>query len=496
MTYPDFRDGNLASAESLCRVSVLGGKTQFDIGLPANTPVANLLPELITLMKSRDRSFTDEDEEPEFRSEHWTLGRIGKNPIPNHQSLIDANIHDGELLVLRSVNTNEAPVLFDDVIDAVSRINEENFGNWSVLASRWAGYIAATVASTIAVSIALSHRSVGDSVIPGIVCAVLALAFVSAATISARYKNDQLTSTWLVVSGLIFAMGAGMLLTPQALGAPHLMFGFAATLAVAMISYRITASGPFVHSMAITGAALGLVFTALRVLGEISYSILGAAMVSIGIFLVVIAPRLTIGLAKLPIPPVPTAGAPIDPTDQERQPTIEGIGAIGAMSLPSAVTLERRSSTGNQYLSGILFAVSAITMVGAWLTAAPLSAPDRGLDWKGIALATIAAIVLVLRGRSHSDVTQASVLTGAGAATALGLILGFGWGETASMGYVSFGLAALFVALAFVVGVITPTQSFSPVIRRAAELAEYGLIVLILPLAFWIAGVYGMARDL
>ncbi len=54
-----------------------------------------------------------------------------------------------------------------------------------------------------------------------------------------------------------------------------------------------------------------------------------AVVAAVGLLLIGLSPRLTILLAKLPLPPVPTAGAAIDVKDIEPQPSIEGIGAIG-----------------------------------------------------------------------------------------------------------------------------------------------------------------------
>ncbi|MFZ2239518.1 MAG: EsaB/YukD family protein, partial [Gordonia amarae] len=123
--------GSIAEPE-LVRVSVLGGNTQFDVGLPAGVPIATLIPELLVHIRSRDNdllrgagSAGDDDEPASARPHLWTLSMVGGEGLATHLSLSDAGVRDGELLVLQSTKSGSAPPLFDDVIDAVARLSDE-----------------------------------------------------------------------------------------------------------------------------------------------------------------------------------------------------------------------------------------------------------------------------------------------------------------------------------------------------------------------------------
>jgi type VII secretion integral membrane protein EccD len=203
------------------------------------------------------------------------------------------------------------------------------------------------------------------------------------------------------------------------------------------------------------------------------------------------APRITILLARLPLPPVPTAGAAIDPADSAPRPAIEGIGAIGAMALPSAAALELRARTAARYLTGLLAGTSAAAVAGMTMVAYPVDE----FSWRCTVYALIIAALLCLRGRSYADLAQASTLIGAGA---------IGFGVTATLvvlgpgdhGAVAMSALAAVAVLALLCGVVAPRSSFSPVMRRIVEITEYVLIAMIVPLMFWIMDLFAAVRDL
>src|SRR5690606_19951073 len=210
---------------------------------------------------------------------------------------------------------------------------------------------------------------------------------------------------------------------------------------------------------------------------------IAAAVVIAAIVVIGAAARTAVATARLPVPPVPTAGAAIDPADHEPRPTIEDIGAIGASALPSAAGLEQRARAANQYQSGMIIGATAAGVVGAVLAADPLGSPR----WQGITLAVIVAIILCLRGRSFADLTQAATLIGGGVTTLLALPVALALGRPESLvpcAAVVFALGAAAVAF----GVIGPHTEMTPVVRRAGEIVEYLLIVAVVPLVLWIMG--------
>ena len=128
-------DQGFIGEPDLVRVSVLGGNTQFDVGLPAGVSIADLIPELLAHIRSRvdnlPRGATarraDDDEAPSAKPHLWTLSMIGGERLPTHLTLSDAGVRDGELLVLQSTKSGSVPPLFDDVICAEMSVRDGRY---------------------------------------------------------------------------------------------------------------------------------------------------------------------------------------------------------------------------------------------------------------------------------------------------------------------------------------------------------------------------------
>lgn len=484
--------GSRAAEPELCRVSVIGGNTQLDVGLPANVPIAAFIGDLVRLIESRNPDpIGGEEGGTPLQSQHWTLAKLGRDMIAPSQTLNDAEIYDGELLVLRSVSAKEAPALFDDVIDAVSRLTAEEFRSWSASAARWTGLVAGVVAVVFAVLLGLLSRSGGDKYVAPPLLLAGALAALVAAAIAMRKYADELTATVLTLCMLLLTFGGAALAVPGSLGSPHLMLGAAATLLLAVVGYRIIGAGAAVISAIVTVVLLSGVGAAVRMIWDAGLPKVAAGVMVASIIVLSMVPRLAAMLARLPVPPVPTAGEAIDPADHEPRPTIEGIGAIGATVLPSAHGLGQRARTANQFQAGIVFGSAIGAAAGAIGAADPL----HSHRWQGIALAVVISIILCLRGRSFADLTQAATLIVSGCVTFVALAVLLALSDDGML-LVSAGLLLAFAVGAIGFGVIGPHIQATPVTRRFNEIFEYGLIVSIIPLVLWIMDVYSTARNI
>lgn len=484
--------GARAIEPELTRVSVIGGDTQLDVGLPATVPIAGYIGELVALIESRNPDPAGSEESTgDLDAKHWTLARLGRDAIAPSRTLNEAEVYDGELLVLRSVAAKEAPALFDDVIDAVSRLTAAEFRGWNGASARWTGLVVSVLAVLAVFALLVVARGHGDPLAPAFALSGAAVAAFVAAGFAARRYRDELTATWLAADGLLLAFGGAALFVPGPLGAAHLLLGSSVLLVVAVLGYRLTGCGAAMFVATAALAIVGIGTAGVYLAWHPGLPKLAAGLVVVGLLVVSMAPRLAAGLARLPIPPVPTAGAAIDPADHEPRPTLEGIGAIGATALPSAAGLELRAKAANRYQSGIVFACSVTTVIGAFGAADPLGAAR----WQGLTLAGITAVILCLRGRAFADLVQAVTLIAGGCLIAVALIAGMalGHGDTA---VIAVGLLLAFAAGAAAFGVIGPHIEATPVTRRGIEIFEYLLIVAVIPLVLWIMGVYSMARNI
>ncbi|MEV0363853.1 type VII secretion integral membrane protein EccD [Nocardia fusca] len=481
-----------AQEPELARVSVIGGNTQVDVGLPAAVPIAGFIGELVALIESRSPKLPDSEEDAgPLSAQHWTLARLGREAIAPSRTLNEAEVYDGELLVLRSVSAKEAPALFDDVIDAVSRLTAEEFTGWSGASARWMGLVTSALTVLTILAVLVVSRGAGDPLAPGSALLGSGLAALVAAGITAHRYRDELTASWLSADGLMLLFGGAALLVPGALGSPHLLLGSSVLLVASILGYRLTGVGATLFSCTAASAVFALVTAVIYLIWHPGLPKVAGGLLVAGIMILSMVPRLAALLARLPIPPVPTAGAAIDPADHEPRPTIEGIGAIGATALPSAAGLGERARAANRFQTGLIGACTASAVIGAFGVADPLGA----YRWQGVTLAVITAIILALRGRSFADITQAATLIGGACVTFVSLVVGLSFGNS------DLVLACAATLLAFTLGVIGfgvigPHIEVTPVVRRAIELFEYALIMAVIPLVLWVMGIYGTARNL
>ncbi len=72
----------VSAAPEAIRVSVVGGRTQLDVALPADVPVAAFLPELARLIKSRDDERSDDMADRDERRTLLGAQSRGPRPVP------------------------------------------------------------------------------------------------------------------------------------------------------------------------------------------------------------------------------------------------------------------------------------------------------------------------------------------------------------------------------------------------------------------------------
>ncbi len=483
--------GVRATEPELCRVSVIGGNTQLDVGLPANVPIAAFMGDLVQLIQSRNPDPVEKEDSNPGQVENWTLAKLGRDMIPPNQTLNDAEIHDGELLVLRSVAAKESPALFDDVIDAVSRLTADDFRGWSAASARWTGLVVGVLATVLALLLGAVARGHGDTFVAPAMLLGAAIAALVAAVIAARKYGDELTATVLMLCMLLLVFGGAGLAVPGAIGSPHALLGGSATLLFAVVGYRLIGVGAAIVSAVVTLVVFAGVAAAVHMIWDTDLPKLAAGILISSMILLSMVPRLAALLARLPVPPVPTAGAAIDPADHEPRPNIEGIGAIGATVLPSAQGLGQRARAANQFQTGIVLGATLGAGFGA-IGAADVFGQAR---WQGITLAVVISVILCLRGRSFADLAQATILIAGGCLTFTTLLVLLAMDDPDRL-LLSAALLLAFAVGAIGFGVIGPHIEVTPVTRRRNELFEYALIVSIVPLVLWIMDVYSMARNI
>ena len=476
----------------LCRLTVLADSVQVDLALPTDVPISVLVPGIVGLLNARaGAGGTGHETAADRQGRPWVLSKIGRSPLHGTMTLDEASIRDGEILVLGTADSPAPPPLFDDLMYAVATTGHAPSGLWTARTAQLVGFGVGAFAIALACLSLLESQfgalsgtpRVGDTGISfdaGIGAATAAVLFLVAGSIVGRIYGDDRTGIFLSGCALPLMFTSGVMFVPGSLGAPHLLLGAAATGAGAVLALRLGAHGYALFTAMATASAIASAAAATASFTELPLSTVGAGVTLVALAALATAPRLSMMQARLPLPPVPTAGASLDEVADEELPTV--------------AELESASGRARSYLTGLVCAAGAAATTGA-LLAAFGSEPPRGMYWPGVLLALVTALALTLRGRTFAEVQHAVPLVAAGSTIGLSLlgVVVF----AAPLPQIGAFVAALAVTVAALIfGSLVPTRVFSPVLRRAAELVEYAAIAAVIPLACWVCGLYAAMRGL
>ncbi|MGC5249325.1 type VII secretion integral membrane protein EccD [Gordonia sp. DT219] len=493
----DDLEAETASEPELTRVTLLVGSLTLDVGVPGNVDIRAFMPEVLRLLNERlvARSSIDDERLELFDDApgRWTLAALGRPGVDDTRSLDEVGFFEGDVLTVRLVGEHPPTMLFDDVEDGTTHTapdTNERMLEWGVARRRIAAFGVSGIATVgLLVMLLAGHDS--PVYVPVAATAIAAGLIIFSAYI-ARGRSDEYATGATVACALPLVFVGSLRLLPGAVGAVALPMAFGITALVSFLAFQISGVNRSLHAtvMSLT-VFLGVASVCWNVF-DVTQRQVGAVLTVVAVIAVSVAPRLTITLAKLPVPPVPTAGEPIDDIDTRGEPTVHGVDAVTARSVPTADGLDERIARANAYLTGILVGSAITVVVGVYLS---VDTSTGHFYWQATVFAALAAAVLCLRGRTHHDLRQAATMVGLGLLSALTIIVKSAlqlddWAEYGLLLTIGLGM------LVFATGVIAPRFEFSPIARRYVELLEYLLIGLIIPFAAWIMGIYGWVRGL
>lgn len=463
-------------------MTILAKHTQVDMAIPVDVPVALVIPSVVDMVAQHSRSNDFDNDGERYEPAEWVLARIGHPPFSNSLSLGEHGVRDGELLMLESASHTAPTPLFDDIMYNVAIADAEHYRSWTPKTARITGSVLAAITMLVGCFGLLAAPDALPFWVTGSLALFVAILCVVAGTVLSRMYGD--TSAALVLGGcaLPTAFTGGMLLVPDHYGWAHLLLGSTLFGATAVLAWRVTGVGLALFIGAATASVFVIPAAIVGLLTDQPIKAIGAAVAAIALAGLSLSPRVSMLLAKLPLPPVPSPGTPIDPTEDDPD---------DHRALPTLDALRARSERARNYLAGLVTATTLVTVVGALL------AVDAGADdayWPGIALALVCAVVLMFRSRTYAGAEQAIVLIAGGAAIVLLMLIGVSLEMRQPL--VVFGAALAILIAALVIGLIVPNQSATPPMRRAVELLEYAFVAAVLPLVFWVAELYSLVRGL
>lgn len=160
---------------------------------------------------------------------------------------------------------------------------------------------------------------------------------------------------------------------------------------------------------------------------------------------------------------------------------------------PPGVAIAEAARRANGVLTGICVAAAVCLPVAVWATLAP----GQPRSHAAAILAALFVLIFISRGRAFADRRQAIALVcGAAAGVCSGVaryVVSFAddpvrsllWGSLVLLVFAGAGLAA---------ALLVPVTRFPPLARMVAEWLELAAIVVALPLAAWIGGLFAWVR--
>ncbi len=495
----------IVDAARFCRVTVLAPRTRMDLALPTDLTVAELVPMLCELAgesgpRGRAGRRAPGAGGPDYggiaHPSIWCLASVAGAELPPGSTLAGLGVLDGDLLRLRPRAEAPPPPVFDDPVDAVAEVvpaadgSPDPWGHqpatarpeplalrpWTRRCRRGAGLAIGGVALASAAVLLAATRGLGPLADP--VAAVIGGLATIAALVGASHtvRLDPAAAALLAVSSLPVAAATGFAALPGAPGAGHLLLAAALAAATGAASLAVLGA-PAPPLVAVTLAATVCAAAALLAtlyIGSVAALAAGAAAIALGALPVL--PKISVRLAGLPPPVVPTTAEEMVTADAQWQ-------------LDSADDIRHHSRLAHSYLGGLVSGAAAVAGVGAALAAA-----TGGLG--GAVLATVVVAVLLMRSRAYATALASGAPLVAGVAAGAALVAGVG-----ALGPVGLRLGAglgLLVAGAVAVALVWDgaTREPSPVARRTVDILEAVLVVAIFPLALWVMGLYDMMRGL
>lgn len=448
-----------------CRVTVVTPYARVDVALPVRATLAELVPQLIRLAGAEGQASAE--------NPGWVLSRLGGAPFPPGLTVTSAAIRDGDVLYLNPRERQVAPLVFDDVIDAIASAAESRAGSWGpTVAYRIA--VGATSVVLIGATLLLSRGLIGTVLAP--VCGgALAIVLLVVGGALARAYGDADAGAACAGAGVPAVLLAGMTALPPhrfGLASGPLAMGFAAAtvfgvLAVVVVAHRTA----WFLTLSVASAFGAIGSSVILLTGAHAAAVAGVAAV-LATASAAVAPMISLRLARLPLPTVPSD---MDAFRAEEKPTMDE-SVLG------------QTSTAERMLTALLGAFGLVA-VGSVVV---LTRDDS--IWQAT-LGGVLAVAWLLRSRSYHAAAQRIVLVGTGLATLvwLGLWLADNGDRLTLVTAFAVLAVAAVISLWYASRVLRGRKS--PHWGRFLDVTEFIALMALIPIVGVVLGLYDAIRG-
>lgn len=482
-----------------CAVAVICGEHLISQVYPASVPVEVYLDDIVELVNDdlKRRGATPLDSGVAYE-----LQRANGTRLDATKTLDELGIEDGSTLVLVPAQRGES---FEPQCESLStglaRIGKSLFAPVTAQTARATALaILGMIAGTI-VGLTVHTRLHTASSATAAAAVALGVVLGFGAFLVWRWwpGQAQLSSGLGWIGAPLLATGLAAA-APGAVGGAHLFIG---ALALAVLTGGIAAATRRTVSAAsgvVTLCVIAGAVAAVRMWQPVAAQRLGMCTLIGLLLLVTVAPTVALWVARIRPPHFGsitgrdvfrrTDGMPVDavaPVDDEEEddPPLD--------HTPRGLLIAEAARCANGVLTGICVAAAVALPVAVWFTVMP----GRPKSGGAALLAMLFILIFISRGRAFADRRQAVALVcGASAAACAGVaryVLDFPAGSVAPLLAGSL-LLAVFAAAGLAAAILVPVTRFTPLVRVGAEWLELAAIVIALPLAAWVGGLFDWVR--
>ncbi|MYV56615.1 type VII secretion integral membrane protein EccD [Streptomyces sp. SID3212] len=442
------------SRAQLSRVTLVGERRRADIVLPSDTPIGQLLPDILQLLD--DRAAT----RPMTRQLITSDG----SALPHDSTLASAGIADGAVLrLVRAHSAPPAPVVHD-VTDQVADDLDLQAWRWRPAARRTSAGVATVAFAVVAALLARGEFAL-DALAGVLVAVTLVLLVAGALAARIGEGNRGLASALLLASGALGVLTAWTAADAYEWPGTARLAAVAGALTLTLVLLGLFSPlgrGGLIGAAAT--AAITVVWEAVAAAQD-NPARLGAVMAVFSVVLLGLLPRLALmasGLTAL---------------DDRRS----GGVSVSRHQVGNALAATHRGLA-------LATTATAVSAAGAgWL----LTLADGPTVWT-VTLPSLVAVVLLSRARAFPLVAEVVALLAAAAVLVVRLVTL--WMEHAG-GAGPLALLCAAAVLPLLVLAVQPPEHVRVRLRRVADLVESIGVVGLFPLAIGVFGVYGQLLD-
>jgi type VII secretion integral membrane protein EccD len=445
----------VAAPGGMRRLTIHTGAACVDVVLPAAVAVGLLTPAIV------DAIAECSDVNPGRIAVRYRLFTLGGTALDASKTLKESGIRDGTTLALTHSTTQFVAPTSDDAAEAVSAAVAAIERGWNRRAARLVGALVAScwagVSAAVLLRTAFDASGAQRTGCVGIAVAISLLALL-AATVACRVFRERSASLTLGLMATGFAALAGLLAVPGGPGAPNALFAAAAAATCAAIVHVIACRAVLFAVLACF-ATTCLAATVVCVVTAEPLPVIGAGLAAISLAMIEASPAMSAMLARL---------SPDTPSSSPDQ-------------LHPAIIRAR------DWFTSLVAAFSTSAALGALSALFQISRP-------GIAFAIVVGSVLMLRARTYQDIARAVPAVICGAVTLSAALVAC----AVRYPHHALHIAALATALDFLalyVGFVGVAATGLPFGRRSLELVEYLAFATVVPLTFWLCGLFDAVRS-